>query len=60
VIAQLLFLEAEDPERDISIYLNSPGGSITSGLALSRGCQPHSSVEDLVLTREWGSARADS
>src|ERR1700746_2856235 len=34
VIAQLLFLEAEDPERDISIYINSPGGSITAGLAL--------------------------
>src|SRR5215475_2252394 len=34
VIAQLLFLEAEDPERDISIYLNSPGGSISSGLAI--------------------------
>lgn len=34
VIAQLLFLEAEDPDRDISIYLNSPGGSITAGLAI--------------------------
>ena len=34
VIAQLLFLEAEDPERDISLYLNSPGGSITAGLAI--------------------------
>src|SRR6266849_7733653 len=34
VIAQLLFLEAEDPERDISLYLNSPGGSITAGLAV--------------------------
>ncbi|MEW6369185.1 MAG: ATP-dependent Clp endopeptidase proteolytic subunit ClpP [Acidobacteriota bacterium] len=34
VIAQLLFLEAEDPERDISIYINSPGGVITSGLAI--------------------------
>src|SRR2546425_11281861 len=34
VIAQLLFLEAEDPERDISLYLNSPGGSIPSGLAI--------------------------
>lgn len=34
VIAQLLFLEAEDPERDISIYINSPGGSITSGMAI--------------------------
>src|SRR5688500_12163372 len=34
VIAQLLFLEAEDPERDISLYINSPGGSITAGLAV--------------------------
>lgn len=34
VIAQLLFLEAEDPEKDIFIYLNSPGGVITSGLAI--------------------------
>ena len=32
--AQMLFLQAEDPERDISIYLNSPGGSITAGLAI--------------------------
>jgi ATP-dependent Clp protease, protease subunit len=34
VIAQLLFLEAEDPERDIHVYINSPGGSVTSGLAI--------------------------
>jgi ATP-dependent Clp protease protease subunit len=34
VIAQLLFLEAEDPERDIHLYINSPGGSVTSGLAI--------------------------
>lgn len=34
VIAQLLFLEAEDPEKDIFIYVNSPGGVITSGLAI--------------------------
>lgn len=34
VVAQLLFLEAEDPEKDIQIYLNSPGGSVTSGLAI--------------------------
>lgn len=34
VIAQLLFLDREDPERDISIYLNSPGGVISSGLAI--------------------------
>ncbi|MDA2933153.1 ATP-dependent Clp endopeptidase proteolytic subunit ClpP [Acidobacteria bacterium AH-259-D05] len=34
VIAQLLFLMAEDPNRDISLYINSPGGSITAGLAI--------------------------
>jgi ATP-dependent Clp protease protease subunit len=34
VIAQLLFLEAEDPERDIQLYINSPGGSVTAGLAI--------------------------
>jgi ATP-dependent Clp protease protease subunit len=34
VVAQLLFLEAEDPDRDISLYINSPGGSITAGLAI--------------------------
>jgi ATP-dependent Clp protease protease subunit len=34
IIAQMLFLEAEDPEKDISIYVNSPGGSITAGLAI--------------------------
>ncbi len=34
LVAQLLFLEAEDPERDINIYINSPGGSITAGMAI--------------------------
>ncbi|GAB1536195.1 ATP-dependent Clp endopeptidase proteolytic subunit ClpP [Geovibrio sp. ADMFC3] len=34
IIAQLLFLEAEDPEKDIFLYINSPGGVITSGLAI--------------------------
>ena len=34
VIAQLLFLESEDPEKDINIYINSPGGVITAGLAI--------------------------
>ena len=34
VIAQLLFLEAENPDKDINIYINSPGGSITAGLAI--------------------------
>src|SRR5207244_92132 len=34
VIAQMLFLEAEDPDKDIMMYINSPGGSITAGLAI--------------------------
>lgn len=34
VVAQLLFLEAEDPDKDISIYINSPGGSVTAGMAI--------------------------
>jgi len=34
VIAQLLFLESEDPDKDINLYINSPGGSVTSGLAI--------------------------
>ncbi len=34
VVAQLLFLEAENPERDISVYINAPGGSVTAGLAI--------------------------
>ncbi len=34
IVAQLLFLEAEDPERDINLYINSPGGSITAGMAI--------------------------
>ena len=34
VTAQLLFLESEDPERDISVYINSPGGSISAGMAI--------------------------
>jgi ATP-dependent Clp protease protease subunit len=34
VVAQLLFLEAEDPKKDITLYINSPGGSVTSGMAI--------------------------
>ena len=34
IVAQLLFLEAEDPEKDISLHINSPGGSITAGMAI--------------------------
>ena len=34
IIAQMLFLEAEDPDKDILFYINSPGGSVTSGFAI--------------------------
>ncbi len=34
IVAQLLFLEAEDPDKDISLYINSPGGSVTAGMAI--------------------------
>lgn len=34
VVAQLLFLESQDPEKDIALYINSPGGSVTAGLAI--------------------------
>ncbi len=34
IVAQLLFLEAEDPEKDINLYINSPGGSVTAGMAI--------------------------
>lgn len=47
VIAQLLFLEAEDPDRDISIYINCPGGAVTAGLAIldtMRFVKPHIST----------------
>ena len=34
VVAQLLFLEADDPDKDIQLYINSPGGSVTAGMAI--------------------------
>src|SRR5262245_39651995 len=34
VVAQMLFLESEDPDREISLYINSPGGSVTAGMAI--------------------------
>ena len=34
VVAQLLFLESENPDKDIQLYINSPGGSVTSGMAI--------------------------
>ena len=34
IVAQLLFLEADDPDKDIQLYINSPGGSVTAGMAI--------------------------
>ena len=34
IVAQLLFLESEDPNKDIQLYINSPGGSVTAGMAI--------------------------
>ena len=34
IVAQLLFLESEDPDKDISLYINSPGGSVSAGMAI--------------------------
>ena len=34
IVAQILFLESENPEKDISLYINSPGGSVTAGMAI--------------------------
>ena len=39
VVAQLLFLESQDPERDISVYINSPGGTVTANTPGSQGAQ---------------------
>ena len=38
IVAQLLFLEAEDPEKDIHLYINSSGGSVTAGMAITIRC----------------------
>lgn len=38
IVAQLLFLEMEDPDADISMYINSPGGSVTDGMAILTPC----------------------
>ena len=38
IVAQMLFLEAENPEKDISLYINSPGGVVTAGMATTTPC----------------------
>jgi len=53
VIAQMLFLEAEDPDKDILLYINSPGGSITAGLDL-RHDAVHQAARPDVLHRTGG------
>jgi len=57
VIAQLLFLEAEDPDRDINIYINSPGGSVTAGMAMYdtiQYIQPDVATICMAWPRAWG------
>ena len=48
VVAQLLFLEAEDPEKDIHLYINSPGGSVTAGMAI------YDTMQYIKWLRVWG------
>ncbi len=49
VVAQLLFLEAENPEKDINIYINSPGGSVTSGMSIYDTCLISSQISALCV-----------
>ncbi len=58
VVAQLLFLEAEDPEKDITLYINSPGGSITAGMAIYDTMQFIRSRRDHDLRRQCASMGA--
>ena len=50
VVAQLLYLEGQDPDKDISLYINSPGGSITAGMAIYAMFPPSA----LVWLLQWG------
>jgi ATP-dependent Clp protease protease subunit len=57
VVAQLLFLESDDPDRDINIYINSPGGSVTAGMAIYDTMQhikPHVSTICVGLAASMG------
>ncbi|MGY0836678.1 ATP-dependent Clp endopeptidase proteolytic subunit ClpP [Aerococcus urinaeequi] len=50
IIAQLLFLDAQDPDKDIYLYINSPGGSITSGMAIYDTMQfVHADVQTIIM-----------
>ena len=52
VVAELLFLEAEDPGKDIQLYINSPGGSVTAGMATTIPCSISSATFPLFVW-EW-------
>ena len=52
IVAQLLFLEADDPDKDIQLYINSPGGSVTAGMAFMIQCSI-SNVTYLQYVSEW-------
>ena len=52
IVAQLLFLEADDPDKDIQLYINSPGGSVTAGMAIYDQCSI-SNVTYLQYVSEW-------
>ncbi len=64
VVAQLLFLESENPDKDINFYINSPGGSVSAGLAIydtmqfikpdvSTTCTGYGGVDGRVLVKRW-------
>src|SRR5699024_12483054 len=62
IVAQLLFLAAEDPEKDISLYINSPGGSITAGMAIYDTMQfikPNVSTMCIGMTASMGASRSE-
>lgn len=52
IVAQLLFLESEDPGKDISLYINSPGGSVTAGMAIYDTCK-NNTFNGMPLPNLW-------
>ena len=52
VVAQLLYLEAQDPDKDIQMYINSPGGSVTAGMAIYDTMQPSAGTQGKVTDME--------
>ena len=56
IVAQLLFLESENPDKDISLYINSPGGSVSAGMAITTPCSSSSRMFRLCVLawrRRW-------